>query len=311
MFTMARSAAKLRLAILLGVALATATACTGTAAPPTAAPPTTAPSASADPGGSPTPAAETYWLRMTTWQAIPPLDLFAVQPVLVITGSGIAVAQGPVPAIYPGPLLPNLVGRSISGAGEAAIVRATSDLGLIGATTDFTGQGGPMGAVSGRLELTVDGSRITITGNPDAHIECITTPCEPQPGTPEAFGELWRRLLDLPSWLAGDLGPEAGYVAPAYALLVGPPPKPDPTLPQGAVAWPLDRPVTELGRPVANGTARCGTISGADADALRPSLAAANQLTPWIRDPATSVAFGLVVRPLTPGEDACAEVFGS
>jgi hypothetical protein len=306
MFTRARPAAVLRLAILLGIVVATATACTGTGAPPTPDP-----STSTDPGGSPTPAAQTYWLRMSTWQAIPPLDQFAVQPLLVITGSGVAVTQGPVPAIYPGPLLPNLVGRSISAAGEAAIIQAARDLGLLGATADFTGQGGPIGAVSGRLELTVDGSRITITGNPDARIECITTPCEPQPGTPEAFGELWRMLSDLPTWRDGDLGPEAPYLAPAYALLVGPPPKPDLNLTQEPVAWPLDQPITGLGRPVANGTARCGTISGSDADALRPSLAAANQLTPWIKDSVTSVAFGLVVRPLTPGEDACAEVFGS
>jgi len=293
--------AHLRLATVLGAALLIA-ACTGSAASPGAV-------TTATPDVSPAPAAATYWLRMTTWQAIAPLDQFAGQPLLVITGDGVAVSPGPVPAIYPGPLLPNLTGRSISAAGEASIVQGATDLGLLGGPTDFQGQANPLGAVTGRIELIVDGSRVVLTGNPDAHIECITTPCEPQPGTPEAFGELWHRLLDLPSWLGDELGPEAPYAAPAYALLVRPAQHTDPDLPQAPADWPLDQPISTFGGPVASGTARCGTVSGADAEVLRPALTAANQLTPWIQDPDTDAAFTLVVRALTPAEDACREVF--
>jgi hypothetical protein len=259
---------------------------------------------------SPAPAAATYWLRMITTQAIPPVNLFAMQPSLVINGDGVVVTPGPVPAIYPGPLLPNLVGRSVSAAGEARIVQAARDLGLLGGQADFSGSNPVMGAVSGRIELTVDSGRVTITGDPSAQIECVTTPCDPAPGTPTAFGSFWRMLLDLPSWLASELGPESTYDAPAFALLVGPAPQPDPGLPQQPVDWPLDQPLATFGGPVANGTARCGTVSGSDADTLRPVLRAANQLSPWVQDPDTSATFGLVVRPLVTGENACAEVFG-
>ena len=259
---------------------------------------------------SPAPA-QTWWLRATVTQAIPPLDLFANRPMLVITGDGIAVTEGPVPAIFPGPLHPNLVGRQLTGAGQARIVQAARDLGLLSGPTDFSGGGMVMGGVTGHIVLTVDGVLVELTGDPAAQIVCVTTPCEPEPGTPEAFGELWRHLQDLSSWLGAELGPEAPYVPAAYAILVGAPPTPEPGLPQAPADWPLEQPLATFGGPVANGTARCGTVSGADADALRPALQAANQLTFWTQDPEASAAFGLTVRPMVPGEDVCREIFGA
>jgi hypothetical protein len=275
-------------------------ACGGTSPSPTAS---QTPSASPD--------AQTYWLRATTTQAIPPLNQFGILPVVLITGDGVAVTQGPVAAIYPGPLMPNLVGRSVSGAGQAAIIQAARDLGLLAGPTDFTGGRLMPGGIMGRLELTVDGQRVVLTGDPGAQIVCVTAPCDPQPGTPEAFGELWRRLTDLGGWLGTELGPEATFKAPSIALLVGPAPQPEPGLPQAPADWPLPIPIGEFGVAVANGAARCGTVTGADADILRPALAAANALTPWVQDREMSATFGLTVRPLAPGEDACGEVFGA
>jgi hypothetical protein len=295
---------------LTGLIAITFAACTGAASSPADPSPSAVPPV-ASPSVSPSPSAQTYWLRMTTWQAIPPLNQFASQPLLVIAGDGMAVTSGPVPAIYPGPLLPNLIGRPISQAGLDAIVQRARDLGLLDGTTDFTPDDNLMGGVTGRIELTVDGMRVTLTGSPDATIECITTPCEPAPGTPEAFGELWRDLLDLPSLVGAELGPEAPYQPGAYALLVTTAPQADPSLPQQPAVWPLDQPLGSFGGPVANGTARCGTVSGSDADTLRPALEAANQLTPWVDQADSTTLFGLTVRPLVPGEDACTEIFGA
>jgi hypothetical protein len=42
--------------------------------------------------------------------------IFARTPVALITGDGRALTSGPVPAIYPGPLLPNIQERSITPA---------------------------------------------------------------------------------------------------------------------------------------------------------------------------------------------------
>lgn len=293
----------IRTLLVLPVVLAIATACSAGGAPTS--------SATAPPEPSPSPQPESYWLRMTTTQAIPPVNLFAVLPALVITGDGIAVSQGPIPAIYPGPLLPNLLGRQVTDAGLDQILAAARELGLLDGRTDFAGDSPPLaGGITGHIELTVDGGLVELTGNPEAQIVCVTAPCEPAPGSPEAFGELWRMLLDLPAWLGNELGPEARYAAPAFAILVGPPPDPEPGLAQAPADWPLATPLGTFGGPVANGTARCGTASGADADMLRPVMQAANQLTPWVEDITTSATFGLTVRPMVPGEDVCREIFG-
>jgi hypothetical protein len=287
----------IRLALALSTVFALVAACSGSGSSPS-------------PGPSGSPAPETYWLRMRTTQAIPPVNLYAVQPPLVITGDGVVVSQGPVPAIYPGPLLPNTVGRAISDRGLDLVIEAADALGLLDGPTDFSGDQALMGGVTGHIELTVDGKRIELTGNPDAQIVCVTDPCEPAAGSPEAFGEFWRLLLDLPSWLGAELGPEAPYVPTAYALLVGPAPEPEAGLLQAPADWPLETPIATFGGPVANGTARCGTVAGDDAETLRPTMQAANQLTPWVQDPDTSATFGLTVRPMVPGEDVCREIFG-
>ncbi len=160
------------------------------------------------------------------------------------------------------------------------------------------------GGVTGTIELTVDGSLVSLTGVPD-----LPTSGSPQPGSPEAFAELWRRVSTLPESLPGQLGPEVAYEPEGYALLVGPPPKADAGIPGHLMDWPLDVALASFGEPVAEGY-RCGLVEGADATTLTPSLNEANQLTQWVQDPDTSATFGLTVRIMVPGEDPCAEAFG-
>jgi hypothetical protein len=282
-------------------------ACSSGAASPSPSPlPTPAPSVPPSPG----PDLQTYWLRATTTQALPPLNVFGGQSYAVITGDGKWITQLAIPTIYPGPLMPNLGARQLTEAGRTAILQAAKDLGLLEGTTDFSA--GPVlaGGISGRIEMTVDGRLITLTGNPNALMECITTPCDPPPGSAAAFAEFWRRLGDLPSWIPGELGPDAPYEAASYAILVGPAPTQDPGFTQPPADWPLEQPLALFGGPVVDGSYRCGTVSGADAATLLPALQAANQLTQWVQDPQTSATFGLTVRPMVPGEDICREVFG-
>jgi hypothetical protein len=286
------------------VAVALVAACgsgSPSVAPPTASPvnPTPVISTPTQPPAD----AGSYWLRMTTWQAIPPLDLFGVTPTAVITADGDYLLPGAVPAIFPGPLVAPLFARQVSDAGRAQILAWADELGLLGGETDFTGGLLVPGGVTGRIELTVDGRLVTLTGLPEAVVGA-------DPGTPEAFGEFWWRIASLPETLAGELGPEGPYAPTGYALLVGPAPAPHDGL-SGAIAdWPLEAALGSFGEPVANGTARCGLVEGEDAAALRPALEAANQLTQWTQDPETSATFGVTVRPIVAGENPCAEVFG-
>jgi hypothetical protein len=275
----------------------------GSAAPPASpsAAPSIPPGSSADSSGP--------WLRASTTQAIPPLARFAVPDTAVVTADGRYVTVGPVDAIYPGPLLPALRERAISDAGRQRILDEATRLGLLGGQTDFTGRAIPGGQV-GRLDLTVDGIRVTLTGDPQAQIQCITTPCDPPPGTPAAFAELWTRIGEPDTWLGADLGPDAPFVPKASALLVGPAPVAEAGLARAPVVLPVDLDLGGFGVPVAGGTQRCGIVDGGDATALRPAFEAADQLTQWIQGPTMSATFGLAVRPIVADEDPCAETFG-
>jgi hypothetical protein len=292
---------RLRLAVVATTAVCLLAAC-GSAAP--ASP---APTASLAP--QPSPQADTYWLRATSSQAIAPIDQFPIPPVVTITGDETYITVGPQDAMYPGPTLPNLLGRTIGDAGRAKVLAEAQRLGLLGGQTDFTADGGVPGRITGRLELTVDGQRVTLTGSPEAHIECVTTPCEAPPGTPAAFGALWSSIQD-PAWLGDVVGPETPYVADRYALLIGPPPPVEASVPAPILDWPLDVPVGTFGTAVANGTRRCATVTGDDAARLQPLLIQATQATQWVQDPTTSATFGISARPFVPGEDPCAEWFG-
>ncbi len=264
--------------------------------------PRQSPAASRDPS--------TAWLRATPFKARLPVDGFAAAPVAVITADGTYVTAGPVAAEDPAPLLPNLVGRPLSDAGRAAILDEAKRLGLLGKKRDFKSVIALPGGVLGRLQLTVDDGPVTLTGEPDAKLLCIPQFCDPVPGTPEAFGALWRKIVDPVSWLGGELGPETPFVPAAYALLVGPAPAPDPAVGALIADWPLAVPLATFGAPVAKGSQRCGIVSGADAETLRPALDEADQQTKWVQDPATSATFGITVRPIIAGEDPCAEVVG-
>jgi hypothetical protein len=85
---------------------------------------------------------------------------------------------------------------------------------------------------------------------------------------------------------------------------------PDATIGAEIALWPLSTPITGFGAAVLGGSYRCGTVTGVDAVRLGAALAKANGLTQWVASPSTDATFGLTVRPLADGQDACREVFG-
>ncbi len=265
------------------------------------------------PSASSEPAAGGYRLRATLIQALAPEQVFGWVPAVVVTDEPVVVMPGPVPAIFPGPLLPNLRGRPLSELGWIRIVDAARELGLLTGDGDFTPPTIAPGAQLGRIEIVADGRTHMLIGDPNATIPCIRAPCNPPPASPEAFGTFWGALADPPSLVgAGELGEELAYRPLGFSLLIGVAP-PDPAGPAQPIArWPLARPLADLGRPVGNEPLpRCATIIGEDATVLFDSFEEANQLTRWA-DPGRGAedAVTLVVRPLLPGENACAELFG-
>ena len=266
-------------------------------------------SASPAPSGGHAP----YALRATMHQAVPPESQFTWMPYAFITADGVAVTQGAVPAIFPGPLLPNLQGAPISEAGFDRIVERASALGLLDGDGDFAPPDPMPGSLSGVIEMSVDGAMREVSGDPNSGIECVTTPCEPAPGSPEAFGTFWRELGDLRSLVGDELGADTPYRPEGYALLIGvaPPDDAEGLAPQ-VLPWPLETDLIETGVPIGDADVpRCATVRGEDAATLEASFMTANQLTQWVdpgADPAE--AQSIAVRPLLPGDDPCQDLFG-
>ncbi len=273
---------------------------------PTATPP--APTPVETPG--PTPSAAGVVLRATTTQALSPEFLFASLPLLVITADGRALTPAAQVAIYPGPLLPGVQEQTITPAGIARVVEAARAAGLLGAVGDFSGGAALPGAAVARLTIVADGTTYELSGPIGGAAACSAAQAGcpvPDPGTPAAFEWLWNGLTDLQGWLGSDLAPSARpFVAPAYGILVGPPPSD--AMPGNPIrTWPLkDQPLAAFGAPFAIATFRCGSVTGDAATQLRPALEAANQLTAWVDDPSQSATRSVVVRPILPGDgDPC------
>lgn len=263
-------------------------------------------SGSAGPTPEPTaPPDAAFLLRVTQVQALPPQVRFGSIPSMVITLDGKILTGGVVAAIFPGPLVMPVMEQQLSAAGWGRIVAAARAAGLLTGATDFTGGVMPPGSAATRLQIVADGRLYELTGDPGRIMVCITTPCDPQPGTPEAFGGFMSRLADIGSWLPGQVGATGIHAPAGYAVVVGPAPDQQ-GLEQPVIGWPLDGGFAAFGQPLADGSGgRCGKVDGGALAAVRPALAAANQLTRW-RDPVDGSLYGLTVQPLLPGDgDPC------
>ena len=260
---------------------------------------------------SPATSSDPYWLRLSTFQAIPPLNLFGnLEQGGDHRRRDLCRPRVPSTAIYPRP-----AGHA---AHRASAQRRTArrpswqwagNLGLPGpAGRTSWGDGGLAGGIT-RVRSTspwkVDGSRFT-----RAAIRRM------RPGIPRPAAR--RRSAS-----SGAGSPACRRRSPASSA-----PRErtssrltrswwgstaDPRRPgqlQQIMDWPLDTPLATLGAPWRTGHARCGDGGGFDTGRARPSIEQANQLTQWVQDPSTSATFGLTVRPLVPGEDRCREIFG-
>lgn len=255
---------------------------------------------------SPSPAPAGFSLRAWVTQAIEPVAAFGMGATTLVIDRERVIVHGPIPAIFPGPILPNLQQRSISQAGIDAIVAAARAAGLLDGPTDLVGVPLP-GAQTGHIRFVIDGVEREVIGRTDSQIVCITTPCEAPPATPEAFGGFWSLLSNLDASMANELGAPAPTDPERLAILLTEP-RLDATLPPVSKPWPLDEPIAAFGvvfaTPPGTPPVRCGVVEG---DALAAVLAAfrqGNALTRWTGPGGDQR--GVVVRALFPGEpDPC------
>jgi hypothetical protein len=270
----------------------------GSAASPTA--PGGLPSPSTPAAASPQPSgsfsASGFYLRAWQTQALAPQYTFTWLPQATISDGQYIDGIVAVPAIYPGPLWVGPSVQSITARGIDAIVAEARKQGLLGSTSDFSGE--PMaGAVTGNIQLIVGGTTYDMTGSPNAVAAAGATPA---PGTAAAFAAFWQDITGLGMWLPDELGQSSAYEPDSLAVLAMPPTGDTSGIKPNVVPWPLATPFSKLGTAMGNDAYRCAVITGADLAKLLPVVRQSNQLTRFVDG--AKVEDSLLVRVMVPGE---------
>jgi hypothetical protein len=283
-------------AVVVGCSGATSSGSLAPTAPPSASPP---PSATPSATSSPAASAAGLLLKVTSEGGfINPAATLAVLPTVAVYTDGRILTQGPVDAIYPGPLLTPVAVRDVGRSGAAAILAAVKQAGLDRPSS--AGPGIPGDAGTDVFTAVVDGTNTT------------SRFAGAQPGRPAASGDdervaalaLLDRLLDPSETWGAPAAADTVYVPVGYRIYVAPDaPQADPQASQSPVAWPLATPLAEFGTPSAPDRGitglRQGVALGADATTLRPILERATALTAFTSD---GSSYTLYVRPLLPDE---------
>ncbi|MDG4820354.1 hypothetical protein O7635_00625 [Asanoa sp. WMMD1127] len=227
-------------------------------------------------------------------------------PALSIYGDGRVITEGPVPAIYPGPALPNLQQARISEADVDALVQRALDAG-VGTAADL-GQP-PVADASTTRFLVNTGAQ---TRQTDAY--ALEMPDDggaltgAQKTARKKLSDLLAALQDLPKTLgAGAVKEEGAYPAKSVAGIATPYVQPEALLemqPPAPVAWP--GPALPGDRLNPNVEVFCVTATGDQAAAVLTAAAKANAATPW---ESGGKQWSVLLRPLLPDETAgCADL---
>ncbi len=292
----------LRASALVVGGLAVVACTTGTGASP-----------GASAGGSPSPAssspsASSDLVLRAAYEGgfIAPTARRSALPIVAVYADGRVVTEGAVPAIYPGPLVPPLVYRSVGPDGAKAILKAAEDAGLTG--EDAVYPGGPVADAPQTVITVVHDGTTTVS-----RFNALGIGPSPDPSSSDPTTRTQAAAIGLLDRLAagdtfGGTASDGGVLVPdGYRLFVTPgaPEASDPSLTRAAVAWPLATPLAAFGTadPTGGTGARIGEVVGADAATLRPVLEAASQITPFTSG---GTPWTIVVRPLLPDEAAAA-----
>ena len=236
---------------------------------------------------------------------VAPQALLTRYPIVSIYGDGRVITEGPVPAIFPGPALPNLRVSTLTEPGLQRLLAIARDDGLLGPDASYDATN-VADASAARFTVVADGATHTIgayaLGMDDPNLDADATAARAKL---RAFAAA---LGDLPTSVgAENVGSDTALAWDSIAVYVGEgAPEPgDSNLARKPIAWPLSTPLATFGAPATAGTinaGRCGVVSGADADRLRPLLADATQITPWTSG---GTAYSLTFHPLLPDQATC------
>ena len=234
---------------------------------------------------------------------------FSSLPTLAVYADGRAFSQGPVDAIYPGPLLPNVQVRQLTPTGLARLLDAAVAAGLAGPDASYPPHG--VADAPDTVFVVVKGGHATTISFGALGIGTGegATPAEMTARqSAQAFLE---KAGDLAALVGqGEVGPDMPFAAPAFQILAWPGNPSDGAeagLARSPIAWPLATPLAAFGAPVGDGLpegARCGVakVSEPGGPQLASALASATTITGFS---SADRVWTILPRPLLPDDPGC------
>ena len=236
---------------------------------------------------------------------VPPDRTVGTLPSISVYGDGRVITEGPVPAIYPGPALPNLQVLRLSAYQVDQLRDEAAEAG-VRPGTDF-GRPNVADAPTTRVTVkTAQGTQsvaVVALNEAQADDPMLTAPQEAARAKLAGFV---KKLSDLS---AGDASSATKPYEPTSIAALARPWSKDQTgtgPAQPEVAWPGPalpgdylNPAFKIG---------CVVVTGADTGKVLAAAKKANQLTPWT---AGGEKYLITFRPLLPDEKGCAEFKGN
>ena len=236
---------------------------------------------------------------------LPPSALLSGVPPYSLYADGRLISNGPVPAIYPGPALPNLQVQQLDEGTLQSLVDRAAAAG-IGETADL---GSPpiADAPSTRITLTTAGG--TVVREVYALSEYVFEGDGMEDGLTDEQVDDRARLRDVLTALA-DVGRQGmpdgqvqSYVPSAVAAIATPWVDPEDQLPHPEQPWAgPELPGEPVGGPLDVG---CVVATGEQASAVLAAASSANGATPWRSG---GMLWSVAFRPLLPDESGCADL---
>jgi hypothetical protein len=287
-----------RSGLLLGAALLAA----GCAAQPGSASPPAPTSSSATQDADQPDASELVLRVEHTGGFVPPQMTYSRLPIVSVYADGRVVTEGPVAAVYPGPALPNVLVTEVEPSRVEELLQLALDAG-VGREIDY---GTPTVADAPSTLFTV----VTPDGPRTTEVEALGPGSLPEGddgGLSERQTAARATLQDLLDALtAAGTGGEQPYEPEAVAAVVSEWVDTDELPAPEDVAWP-GPPLP--GEALGDGLGlSCVTARGEAADAVLDAAATANANAPWTDG--EGARWSVVLRPLLPDEQSCADLAG-
>ncbi|TDC49082.1 hypothetical protein E1258_27435 [Micromonospora sp. KC207] len=227
---------------------------------------------------------------------VSPITLATRLPAVSVYGDGRVIAEGPVPAIYPGPALPNVQVAKIDAGAVAELVAQARAAG-VGTAQDL---GTPSITDVAATRFTVRGP----VGTEELEVYALAEATGPESGLSAEQRAARDRLRAFAEKLTGLSGTDPQLYQPTAVVAVaqkwtagGEVGK------QAEVAWPgPELPGESIGDGLGLG---CVTVTGAAVRQLLDAAGTANAATPWTSG---GKRWTVALRPLLPDETGCGDL---